>query len=1556
MNNLEKLYQNSNVDATTLSRFNKIKMGGLFVSGKISTALINALLEAIDLMTEEDVGSISLQKSLISRAVNHLSPAEPARINLTPQIASCTTFKEFLLLWTRYKSSKQVIVDNLVAEGYIVQPKTYLLSQGATNPDKGKPDKLPKQQTINNNPDRSVSTLVSVKLDPAILACSGCGRQEYDVKQKAVHDVNNCFLKHHPDRNNDPLIKWKDSSSGKAFAALNPPWKVLPYSYLKDGSKRDLPSKGNFSCINCDYLVSLKSNFLRSSSNVNFLPVTIISVQAPSMGKVSLKERNIRVQCLLDSGSLAGDFISQEILENFSLNSFIQLDNSNKKICSGLDNSCSLSLGSLTASVMFINELNNKSEILILILKVLKNSPIDLIIGRESIKRFDLVSKNSSHFFSKPLLLSSITEDLTCTSCSAKEGPVHTCGCQRQTDRSLDLLLNVSQTEIQVVGNTNRIARLYSDPPTIGRNMLSRETLASIVAPWGDNPPSEPRVGGVLLGDNPPQSLTAATQTHTVYSSFTDVESYKLNDELIYNSLYTPLHEEPKVYDVTYCSQYLRDLHINDEMDVIDPTNISLPINASILSAVISDFPNKFIDDDKINQLSNDTFSPWTQSESSIEELLEMIHIEGDSSLQQGIRELCKEYGHIFALKLPREASKLTPFNITVDSLAWRVPKNRMPPRKQSSLKQVAISKQVENLLEQGIIERSTAEYYSQVVVVPKSDGEDRLCVDFQNLNLVSESHSHPLPNIKQMLNRLGDHRSEIFGVMDLTQGYHQVSVSKASMLFTAFIVFCGIYHFCRLPMGPKKAPAHFQEQMAATVLLGLIYYICEVYLDDIIVHGKTNEEFIFNLREVFKRMDRYHIKLKPTKCKFGLTAIEYCGRVISKDGLSMSEKKIASVINFPLPEFARQLKSALGLFNYFRDFVPNHSTIVQPLQALIPEYRRSNRIVWNEEARLAFTSIKQLINDCPTMYFLLPEGELYLYTDASDYGIGGYLYQIVDAKERPVAFISKSLTSTQLKWAIIQKEAYAIFESVKQLDHLLRDRKFKLFTDHKNLLYITESSNPMIYRWWMAIQEFDFTKEFTLGVNNPIADTMSRLCPNLMIEEPDLYDETDILCAITEKFILNSSEYQIISSVHNSLVGHSGLERTVKRLTFKLQNLKTSWKFLRQKVKRFIALCPCCQKMSQLKIPIAAHPFTVSSYSPMECLNIDFVGPYPDNGYVLVLADTFTRWVELHWVAAADAEQTALCLLNHFGRFGSPAYLTSDRGSHFVNAVIEEFLRHIGTQHILTLAYSKEENAIVERTNKEVNRHLRALTFDKNTVDDYRLCVPIVQRILNSSYNERTGISPAELLFGNAVKLDRGLFLPPAERNASVLTKPLSESAAKLLSLQDQLITIAADRLKITDSQRLGYYSTERTEYAAGDFVLVSCRKPLAPTRLHTKLQGPLRVISNNGNEYILFDLVKNKEKHYHITDMRPFHFDPSITDPLDIARRDYLEFFIEKVLDHRGYPKRKNSLEFLIQWMGYDSSYNSWEPWNNFKDTECLHDYLRQKNLSNLIPKKFK
>jgi transposase InsO family protein len=169
---------------------------------------------------------------------------------------------------------------------------------------------------------------------------------------------------------------------------------------------------------------------------------------------------------------------------------------------------------------------------------------------------------------------------------------------------------------------------------------------------------------------------------------------------------------------------------------------------------------------------------------------------------------------------------------------------------------------------------------------------------------------------------------------------------------------------------------------------------------------------------------------------------------------------------------------------------------------------------------------------------------------------------------------------------------------------------------------------------------------------------------------------------------------------------------------------------------------------MSLLKIPIHAHGFTTSTYTPMECLDIDCIGPFPDDGYVFMIIDTSTRWVELEHTLDATALSAAQCLLKHFGRFGAPLQLRSDNGPHFVADVLHEFLSLIGTQHCLTLAYSKEENALFERMNKEINRYLRASTFENKSLEKYADSLPFVQRILNSNYSDRFKISAAQLLF----------------------------------------------------------------------------------------------------------------------------------------------------------------------------------------------------------------
>ena len=152
----------------------------------------------------------------------------------------------------------------------------------------------------------------------------------------------------------------------------------------------------------------------------------------------------------------------------------------------------------------------------------------------------------------------------------------------------------------------------------------------------------------------------------------------------------------------------------------------------------------------------------------------------------------------------------------------------------------------------------------------------------------------------------------------------------------------------------------------------------------------------------------------------------------------------------------------------------------------------------------------------------------------------------------------------------------------------------------------------------------------------------------------------------------------------------------------------------------------------------IHAHGFTTSTYTPMDCLNIDFIGPFPDKGYILVIVCIFTRWMDLHRTADATALSPTECLPQHSGRFGAPPQLRSDKGPHFIADVIKEFLALAGIEQCLTLAYSKKENAIVERFNKEINRHLRALTFDNLSLGDYRISLPFVHRILNANHSDR--------------------------------------------------------------------------------------------------------------------------------------------------------------------------------------------------------------------------
>jgi len=940
------------------------------------------------------------------------------------------------------------------------------------------------------------------------------------------------------------------------------------------------------------------------------------------------------------------------------------------------------------------------------------------------------------------------------------------------------------------------------------------------------------------------------------------------------------------------------------------------------------------------------------------------IHIETDDELKlEDIMALLYEFRDIFSETLPPTPALIPPLELKIDTTKWETPKHHGPPRPQTASNQQEIRRQLDILLASNIIRPSTAPYYSQVHLAdkpPKGSGKKRFCIDYVELNHCTvAAEQWPLPNIQQLLRRIGQQKPKYFAKFDLTSGYHQAPMSMASIAFTAFICFAGVFEYLRVPFGLKGAPSFFQRVIASVVLAGLIYSICENYLDDIITWAGTPHEFLRRLRLIFERMRKHGIVFHPGKTAIGCICIEYGGHMLDSEGISFSREKIGAVLNFPPPNTKGKLKSVLGLANYFRDHIRDHSSIAAPMQRYLDGYNKTQQnhpIQLDQEALEAFELLRSRLEACPKLHFDDDHSPIHLYTDACNYGGGGYLCQIITKEGRkvevPIMFVSFSFSPNQItKWHIPRKEVYALYYVVQKLEFLLRGRQFTAHTDHENIVYLNTSFVSSIRRYKVYLSEHDILWNFTKGDDNIVGDPFSRLVADLT--PPETWPDGIVLAYLEPDFQIPDEIYAMLEKVHNDIAGHHGVLRTLDKLKRHCDAKQIPhWPHMREHVNLFVKQCPCCQKMSFLKVPIAAHPFTTSSYYPMERVMMDYIGPFPDGWYILVIICCFTRWTELFSVEHADAKSTAKCLLEWIGRFGAPLHIVSDRGSHFVNDTIKELLALVGTNHCLNIAYSKEEAGIVERQNREINRDLRNMFFHQHVIDRYKDARPLVQRLLNTSTSTSTRVAPYQLLFGNAISLDKGIFLPHTAQQAKI--QPLSAYSADMLQLQHTLQQIAEESLRRKDEAHFASFPAARTEFAIGSYVLLDY-PDAPPSRLHPRKRGPFKVVRYNKNDYTLEDLISHKELTVNITRLTPFEYDPRRTDPLHAAMVDQEEFLIDHILAHRGNLNRKGTLEFLVHWAGYDSSSDSWEPWKNLRDTDQLHSYLKAKGLERLIPQKF-
>ena len=416
-----------------------------------------------------------------------------------------------------------------------------------------------------------------------------------------------------------------------------------------------------------------------------------------------------------------------------------------------------------------------------------------------------------------------------------------------------------------------------------------------------------------------------------------------------------------------------------------------------------------------------------------------------------------------------------------------------LPPYRTSPEKRKLIGEQVSKMLADGIIEPANGPWASPVVIVDRrtaESSEPRFCVDYRKVNKTTVKDSYPLPRVDESLDFLA--RGRYISTLDLARGYWQVAVAPESRPKTAFVCHMGLYQFRVMPFGLSNAPATFQRLMNS-VLAGLTYKCCVVYLDDIVVASPTFSQHLDDLDEVFTRLADAGLSLKISKCHFCKASLRYLGYIVTQEGLSPDEDKVNAIKDFPRPRSVKQVKQFLGMSGYYRRFIQGYSTVAEPLIALT---RDGTPFVWSDDCRQALDSLKSRLCTAPVL--VLPDfGKPFaVHTDACDVGLGAALVQTDErGHERAIAYASRTLSKSERPYSTSEKECLGVIWALEHFRPYIEGTHVTVVTDHNSLRWLMSRPTPSgrLARWCLRLQDFDLEIVHKPGAANSVPDALSR-------------------------------------------------------------------------------------------------------------------------------------------------------------------------------------------------------------------------------------------------------------------------------------------------------------------------------------------------------------------------------------------------------------------------------------------------------------------------------
>ena len=468
--------------------------------------------------------------------------------------------------------------------------------------------------------------------------------------------------------------------------------------------------------------------------------------------------------------------------------------------------------------------------------------------------------------------------------------------------------------------------------------------------------------------------------------------------------------------------------------------------------------------------------------------------------------------------------------------------------------------KVIKQLEQQGIIRKSTSPWASPICLVKKKSGKIRPCVDYRRLNEITQKDAFPLPRINDCLDSVAG--AKLFSTFDLTSGFHQIAIKESDIPKTAFCTKYGLYEYLTMPMGMTNSPAVFQRLMEL-VLTGLQWHTCLIYLDDVLVFGSNFDEHMQRVEQILLRIREAGLKLKPEKCQFLQTSVNFLGHKISSEGILPNPENIAKVKQWPVPTTATHVRQILGLGSYYRRFIKGYSDLVRPLTLLT---HKNKPFIWTEACQISFETLKQKLTSSEIMAYPKDQGLYILDTDASDTQISGVLSQVQDGKERVISYGSRVLNKAEQNYCITDKELLAIRHFAEYYRQYLLGRHFLVRSDHQALTYLFKLKEPKgrIARWIEILSSYDFSIEYRRGTKHANADTLSRCHDPWACQCPESDNLESLKCGPCHKCTKRFNEMQGHKVEQSqSSTETEGFNQTARTVTTRSQSQQNSGRVL---------------------------------------------------------------------------------------------------------------------------------------------------------------------------------------------------------------------------------------------------------------------------------------------------------------------------------------------------------------------------------------------------------